>query len=52
MRLWLRGGAGSVQVVVLIKWTKMEGNQVRAFIEVYDLDPTGNERLLQTEVII
>ena len=53
MRLWLVGGAGSVQVVLLFKWTKISGNQVKAFAEVYDLDPaTGNERLLQTEVII
>jgi hypothetical protein len=52
MSLWLNGGAGFVQVVLLIKWTKVTRNRVKAFIEVYDLDPAGNERLLQNEVII
>jgi hypothetical protein len=52
MRLWLRGGAGFVQVVLLFKWTKIAGNRVKAFVEVYDLDPAGNERLIQNEVII
>ena len=51
MSLWLKGGAGFVQVVLLIKWTQI-GNRVKAFVEVYDLDPAGNERLLQSEVII
>ena len=50
--LWLNGGAGFVQVVLLIKWTKVTRNRVKAFIEVYDLDQAGNERLLQNEVII
>jgi len=50
--LWLRGGVGFVQVVLLIKWTQITGNRVKGFIEVYDLDPAGNERLLQNEVII
>ncbi|OCK91089.1 uncharacterized protein K441DRAFT_616927 [Cenococcum geophilum 1.58] len=50
--LWLKGGAGFVQVVLLIKWTKITGKRVKAFIEVYDLDPTGNKRLLQTETIL
>jgi hypothetical protein len=52
MRLWLRGGAGFVQVVLLFKWTEITGKRVKAFVEVYDLDPAGNVRLLQTEVII
>ena len=52
MTLWLKGGAGFVQVVLLIKWTQIIGNRVGAFVEVYDLDPAGNERLLQSEVII
>ena len=50
--LWLRGGAGLVQVVLLLKWTQISGNRVKAFVEVYDMDLTGNERLLQREVII
>ena len=52
MRLWLNGGAGFVQVVLLIKWTKITRNRVKVVIEVYNLDPAGNERLLQNEVII
>ena len=52
MRLWLRGGAGFVQIVLLFKWTQISRNRVKAFVEVYDLDAAGNERLLQHEVII
>lgn len=52
MSLWLKGGAGFVQVVLLIKWTQITDNRVKGFIEVYDLDPAGNERLIQSEVII
>ena len=52
MNLWLRGGAGFVQVVLLFKWTKITDDRVKAFVEVFDLDPAGNERLLQAEVII
>ena len=52
MKLWLKGGSGFVQVVLLFKWTEITGGRVKAFVEVYDLDPAGNERLLQNEVII
>ena len=52
MKLWLKGGSGFVQVVLLFKWTEITGGRVKAFVEVYDLDPAGNERLLQAEVII
>ena len=51
MSLWLKGGAGFVQVVLLFKWTKTNDNQVKAFVELYDLDSTGDERLLQSQVI-
>ncbi|EEP76894.1 predicted protein [Uncinocarpus reesii 1704] len=50
-RLWLVGGAGQVQLVLLVKWTKMPGNRVKGVIESWDLDPAGNERLLQEEII-
>ncbi|OCK95810.1 uncharacterized protein K441DRAFT_74929 [Cenococcum geophilum 1.58] len=50
--LWLKGGAGFVQVVLLIKWTKIIGKRVKAFVEVYNLDLAGNKRLLQTETIL
>jgi hypothetical protein len=48
--LWLTGGAGSVQVVLIIKWTKNAENQVKGDIEVFDLDPFGNIRSIQQEV--
>ena len=51
MNLWLKGGTGFVQVVLLFKWTKLVGKRVKVFVELYDLDPAGNERLLQREVI-
>lgn len=50
MRLWLLGYAGHVQLVLLFKWMKMPGNYVKGVVESWDLDATGNERLLQTEV--
>jgi hypothetical protein len=48
--LWLTGGAGSVQVVLIMKWTKNAAKQVKGDIEVFDLDPFGNVRTLQQEV--
>ena len=52
MNLWLKGGVGLVQVVLLLKWTEISGKRVKAFIEVYDLNSAGDERRLQKEVII
>jgi len=48
--LWLIGGAGSVQVVLVIKWAKNAAKQVKGDIEVFDLDPFGNVQTLQREV--
>ena len=36
----IRGGAGAVQIVLC--------GRVKGHVELYDLDPAGNERLLQT----
>jgi hypothetical protein len=51
MTLWLVGGAGVVQIVLLFKWFKLVGGRVKGHVELYDLDPAGNKRLLQTEII-
>ena len=51
MKLWLLGGAGAVQVVLLFKWSELVGGRVKGHVELYDLNSAGNERLLQTEVI-
>jgi hypothetical protein len=48
--LWLIGGQGSVQVVLVIKWTKNPVKQVKGDIEVFELDPLGNVRSIQQEV--
>lgn len=48
--LWLQGGQGTVQIVMIIKWTKDPGQLVSGDISVFDLDPVGNIRQLQTEV--
>ncbi|KAL1967341.1 hypothetical protein VTN77DRAFT_3387 [Rasamsonia byssochlamydoides] len=50
MELWLRGGAGVVNLVFLSTWTKNNG-RVSGTLEVWDLDRTGNARLLQSEGI-
>jgi hypothetical protein len=52
MKLWLRGGAGAVQMVLLFKWSKWTNSRVKGFVEVYNLDLAGNVNLIQTEVII
>ncbi|KAL1952564.1 hypothetical protein VTO42DRAFT_4803 [Malbranchea cinnamomea] len=53
MRLWLVGGRGQVQLVLLVKWTRPPPGQnaVRGVLEAWDLDHAGNDRLLQTDVI-
>lgn len=52
MNLWLKGTAGAVQMVLLIKWSKLGGDRVKGYVEVYNLDPAGDENLIQTEVSI
>ncbi|KAK9481637.1 hypothetical protein V1527DRAFT_486426 [Lipomyces starkeyi] len=49
--LWLRGGQGFVQVILIVKWTKIADKRVKGDIEVFDLDAAGNIRLLQQEII-
>ena len=39
-------------MVLLIKWSKLESDRVRVDVEVYNLDPAGDENLIQREVII
>ena len=48
MRLWIRGGAGGVKMVLLFKWFELKNKRVEEIVEVYD----GNENLMQTEVAI
>lgn len=50
--LWLIGGRGVVNVVIVIKWVKNRSNQVKGDIELFDLDPQGAVRSLQQEVTI
>lgn len=50
MRLWLVGGAGQVQLVLLPKWTKHAGGQVSGVIESWGLNQMGIETLLQSAV--
>ena len=52
MNIWLVGGNGDVEVVILIKWNKIgRSDRVRGFVEVYSLDPNGMPKLRQTEVL-
>jgi hypothetical protein len=52
MSLWLKGGAGTVRMVLLFKWTELTNKRVKGIVEVHTLDAAGNESLIQTEVII
>jgi len=50
--LWLRGGAGNVQLVFIFNWSKLTGNRVKGVVEVYNLNQAGNMNLIQAVVII
>ena len=52
MKLWIQGGAGGVKMVLLFKWSQLKDRRVKAAVEVYDVNPAGNENLMQTEVAI
>ncbi|KAI9926192.1 hypothetical protein ASPWEDRAFT_623743 [Aspergillus wentii DTO 134E9] len=49
---WLVGGDGAVQVVILLKWSKVESsNRVRGSVELYTLARDGTPKLQQREQI-
>lgn len=48
--LWLKGGVGNIQVVIVLKWSADSERKVRGDIEVYDLDNVGNIRCISCEV--
>ncbi|KAJ9310804.1 hypothetical protein DTO271D3_8939 [Paecilomyces variotii] len=49
--LWLLGGSGSVQLVMILKWSKVAQRSVKGDLEVFNLDAAGNVVTLQQEVI-
>ncbi|GAD95116.1 conserved hypothetical protein [Paecilomyces variotii No. 5] len=49
--LWLLGGSGIVQVVMILTWSKNEQGRVEGDIELFDLDASGSVRSLQQEII-
>jgi len=49
--LWLRGGAGILELVFLFNWTKLTGNRIKGVVEIWNL-LAGNENLIQSVVII
>ncbi len=51
-KLWLQGGAGQVQVVIVLKWTRLVGGRVKGQIEQYRLDQAASPTLIQREVVI
>jgi hypothetical protein len=50
--LWLRGGAPSVQVVLVLKWSKNNANRVKGDIEVFRVNANGNIVSVQQEVVL
>ncbi|ODM17647.1 hypothetical protein SI65_07322 [Aspergillus cristatus] len=50
--LWLRGGVGNIQVVIILKWSADSERKVKGDIEVYDLDTLGNIRCISCEAIL
>lgn len=52
MNLWLVGGGGKVQAVVILRWQRVtDSNKVRGSVELYTLDQNGIPRL-DTEIEI
>ncbi|KLJ09008.1 hypothetical protein EMPG_15570 [Blastomyces silverae] len=49
--LWLVSRGEAVQLVVLIKWTKITDNRIKGDLQVYGRDSAGNVVLLQAEVV-
>lgn len=49
--LWIHGGGGKMQLVLLIKWSSLSGGRVSGQIEVWAGDAIANDHLVQTEVI-
>ncbi|OJD19336.1 hypothetical protein AJ78_00698 [Emergomyces pasteurianus Ep9510] len=41
----------TVQLVLLVKWSRLSGDLVKGFVEVWSRDSTGTPNLLQTETI-
>ncbi|KAL2215619.1 hypothetical protein M432DRAFT_634610 [Thermoascus aurantiacus ATCC 26904] len=52
MHLWLAGGAPTVQLVLLLRWSKTTSNRVGGVLEVYGRDPAGAVILLENETIL
>ncbi|KAJ5622583.1 hypothetical protein N7528_005815 [Penicillium herquei] len=51
MNLLLVGGEGAIKIVLLVKWTRIQGNLVSGTIELFARDRDGMPRLRQSEVI-
>ncbi|PGH28708.1 hypothetical protein GX50_08554 [[Emmonsia] crescens] len=51
MQLWLEGGAPTVQLVLLLEWSKSSATQVKGRIEVHGRNSAGTISLLQAENI-
>jgi hypothetical protein len=50
--LWLRGGAGTVELVFVFNWSKLVRGRVKGVLEVYDRNLAGGRNLAQSVVII
>jgi len=49
--VWLVGGAPDVQLVILLKWTKLSRSRVKGLIQVWKRDAAGNPVLRQEEQV-
>ncbi|EEP77852.1 predicted protein [Uncinocarpus reesii 1704] len=50
MRLWLKGGAPAVQLVLIINWSELVGKKIKGSIEAWELNG-DTPTLIQEEVI-
>ena len=48
--LWLLGGRGSMQLVIIVEWSKSDRSKVKGEIELFGLDETGQVSCLQRQV--
>jgi len=51
MRLWLIGGAPTVKLVILLRWSKITGNRVKGVLEVFARNMAGIPTSIQKEDI-
>ncbi|KKK25591.1 hypothetical protein AOCH_000088 [Aspergillus ochraceoroseus] len=51
MNMLLVGGDGSIKVVIIVEWTRLQGGRVSGTVELFMRDRNGMPRLVQSETV-